>query len=66
MSLVDLQSTFRGDLNRTRALVFEPVLLGFGRVPEPSVVDGGDGEVLSDTLDPGRQTVDGRPVRLGE
>ena len=66
MSFVNLQSTFRGDLNRTRTLVLERVLLGFRRIPESCVVDGGNGEVLSDTLDPRRKTIDGRSVGLGE
>jgi len=47
-------------------LVLERVLFGLGRVPESCVVDGGDGEILSDTLDPRRKTVDRGPVGLGE
>ena len=47
-------------------MVLERVLFGLGRVPESCVVDRGDGEILSDTLDPGRKTVDGGSVGLGE
>ena len=34
------------------ALVFEDIFLFFGRVPEPSIVDGGNIEVLGDSFDP--------------
>ena len=66
MRLVNLQPSLRRDLDWTRPLVLERVPLLLGRVPEPSVVNGRDIEVLSDPLDPGRETVDGRPVRFGE
>jgi hypothetical protein len=42
MSLVNLQSSLRGDLYRRRSLVFESVPLLFGWVPESGIVYGGD------------------------
>lgn len=66
MRLVNLQPSLRRNLDWTRSLVLERVPLLLGRVPKPSVVNGRDVEVLSDPLDPGRETVDGRPVRFSE
>lgn len=45
--------------------VLELVLLLLGRVPEPSVVNGGNVKILSDTLDPDGETVDRRSIRFG-
>ena len=66
MGFVNLQPAIRGDLYGTRTLVLERVPLLLRRVPEPGIVHGGNVEVLSDPLDPGRETVDGRSVRFGK
>lgn len=67
MRLVNLQSA--GGIASTDRLgtrMLERVLFRFRRVPESGVVHGRDGEVLRDTLDPGRETVHGRSVGFGE
>jgi hypothetical protein len=38
-------------------LVLEHILLGLGRVPESSVIDGGDRQLLSHVFDPGGQSL---------
>lgn len=61
MSFVDLESldTFG------RMAMLELIRLLFRRVPESSVVNGGDVEILSDPLNPGWQPVDGGAGRCG-
>jgi hypothetical protein len=61
MSFVDLEPL--DTLGRMAML--ELIRLLFGRVPESSVVNGGDVEILSDPLDPGWQPVDGGTGRCG-
>lgn len=44
--------------------MFELIGILLGRIPESSIVDGRDVQILSDSLDPGRQTVDSGARRL--
>jgi hypothetical protein len=67
MCLVDLE-TARGILaaNGCRSRMLELVLFRRRRVPEPGIVYGRDGQVLGDSGDPRRKTVDGGSVGFGE
>jgi len=55
MSFVDLETLDAFG----RMAMLELIRLLFGRVPESSVVNRGNVEILSDALDPGWQPVDG-------
>jgi hypothetical protein len=59
MSFVDLEPFD----TISRMAMLELIRLLFRRVPESSVVDGRDVEILSDTLDPGWEPVDGSTGR---